>query len=123
MTQLLDEAFDPLLITVLLVRSRGQTRLMCLVGELVSDDEWNQFGVVRPIVQEIMWGRAPAGAPVNFQQFTQDIDRIPPDGRILRDSAIDALDGATSETDIRRAVKWLQRAKKRADRVRENLAF
>lgn len=123
LTQLLDQAYDPPSITFLLVRSRGQTRLVCVVGELVSDDEWNQLGVVRPVMQKVMWKRAPAGAPVDFPQFAQDIKRIPPNGKISRNSVIDASDQKTSETDLKRTEKRLQRAKDRADRVRRQMTF
>jgi len=123
LTQLLDAAYDPLSITFLLVRSRGQVRLMSLVGELVSDYEWNQMGVVRANVHEVLWGKAPAGAPLNFQQFAQDIGRIPPDGKISRNAAIDALGDIPTETDIKRMEKRLQRATSRADSVRRNIAL
>jgi hypothetical protein len=122
-TQLLDAAYDPLSITFLLVGSRGQTRLMCLVGELVSDDEWNQLGVVRAILQKELWGKAPAGAPVNLEQFIQDIDRIPPNGKISKDCVIKASGNESAAADMKRAEKRLQRAKLRADRVRRNIAL
>jgi hypothetical protein len=122
-TQLLDEAYDPLSITFLLVGSRGQTRLMCLVGELVSDDEWNQLGVVRAILQKVMRGKAPAGKPVNFEQFAQDISRIPPNGKISKDCVITASGIESTHADMKRAEKRLQRAKLRADRVRRQIAF
>jgi len=122
-TQLLDAAYDPLSITFLLVGSRGQTRLMCLVGELVSDDEWNRLGVVRAIVHKIMWGKAPAGKRVDSPQFAQDIDRIPTDGRISKTFVIDAIGGTVSDTEMKRMEKRLQRAKARADRVRRNIAL
>jgi hypothetical protein len=125
-SRLLDVAYDPLSITFLLVRSRGQTRVMCLVGELVSDDEWNQMGVIHAAVHKVMWGKTPAGAPVDFEQFAQDIVRIPLGGKIPTNSVIDALvetGSKTDTTDIKRMEKRLQRAKSRADRVRRQIAF
>lgn len=119
-TQLLDAAYDPLSITFLLVGSRGQTRLMCLVGELVRDDEWKQLGVVRSIMQTVMWGKAPAGAPL--KRFAQDLDQVPADGTISMDVVLAATIGDT-ETDRKRTEKRLQRARERADRVRKQIAL
>lgn len=122
-TQLLDEAYDPLSITFLLVRSRGQTRLLCLVGELVSDKEWNQLGVVRAVAHKVMRGKAPAGKRVNIQQFAQDVDRIPPDGTISKKALFAAIGGPGRGPDVSRMEKRLQRAKLRAERVRQKIAF
>jgi hypothetical protein len=122
-TRLLDVAYDPLSITFLLVGSRGQTRLMCLVGELVSNDEWNHLGVVRAIVHKVMWGKAPAGAPIDSGQFAKDLDRLPHDEKISKDSVINAIGGTGSTTEMNRMEKRLRSAKLRLDRVRKRLVF
>lgn len=122
-SQLLDVAYDPLSITFLLVGSRGQTRLMCLVGELVSNAEWNQLGAVRASVHERLWGKAPAGAPVDFQQFAQDLDRIPPDGKITNDCVITASGSESTAADMTRTEQRLRRAKRRSNLVRRQIAF
>ncbi len=122
-TQLLDASYDPLSITFLLVKSREQMRLMCLVGELVSDKEWNQLGVFRAIVQSVVRGNTPAGRPFNSHQFAQDLERIPTDGKITNDAVIKAIDGKGTARDVKRAEKRLQRAKSRLDRVRRQISF
>ncbi len=122
-TELLDRAYDPLSITFLLVESREQPRLMCLVGELVSNYEWNQLGVVRAIVHKVRRGKGPAGAPVNLKQFAQDIDRIPPDGKLSTPYLVGMIGGHGSDIEIKRIEKRLQRAKSRAERVRQQISL
>jgi len=122
MTQLLDLAYDPVSITFLLLDSRRQMRLMCLVGELVSDRDWNQLGVVRSEAYKSVRGLGQAGAPFDFEQFAQDIHALPSDGRISKNVVGNAT-GAGTETDNRRTEKRLQRAKARLKRVREQVSI
>lgn len=124
LAKLLDLAYDPVSITFLLVDSQRQKRLLCLVGELVTDRDWKQFGVVRAVFPKVISGKTSAGAPVDFDQFAKDIARLPYKGKIPNNLAIDAIggEGIVDPTVFKNTEKRLQRAKLRRNAVRRQLA-
>ena len=122
-TQLLDIAYDPLSVTFLLISSRQQTRLLCLVGELASDKEWNQLGAVRAAVHKIKRGKMPAGAPIKLAQFAQEIQQIPPDGKIIKSCVTAAMDGKGKGSGFEQTERRLQRAKQRLYQLRGQITI
>lgn len=121
LTRLLDIAYDPVSITFLFVSARGQTRMMCLVGELVSEDDWNRAGAVRTTAQSVISKKAAAGAPFDAEQFADDISKISQDGSIPKAAVIDV--GGADPKNMKNTQKRLQRARSRLERIRKEITF
>ena len=119
MTELLDRFYDPTTITSIIVKSRKQPYLVCLVGELATADEWSAYASVRTELHKAVYRVSAVGRPGRRKKQRSDLLAASDRRGISQETAFNRSTETQTQLESRR--KALYRARNRAKRVRESL--
>jgi hypothetical protein len=121
--QVIDTFYDPLKLNFIIVdrkvfKAPVQSYLFCLVGEMISLEQWRTGGAVKTKLTEYIYGRSPRGR----KPLKESLDLLPQILKNKLDAKIDSLtDESGNAGDGRDDRKIIQRSRRMTARANKEI--